>query len=1537
MHLSMPSSASPGTSGSAGKEPGRPSIPSPTGGQKLQKDEIQKTISRDNSENRENANPPAGVKDVNLAAARDVTLSLPASTSFNGAARVLGNWADCIEDLGPEADDAFTVVKGKKRRRESTNSPTAAAPSSNIGDARTSRRPQSSAGSVPRAQEIRTTRAHISEARARQASSSEEHCVYLEHGPELQPFHYLRALDRMLGGTAGVIQVSKVNGHQLLGLANRGLAERLINEGLEVEGTLLRAFPFRKRAERITVGNLPFFVEDSAIISALKPYGRVTSIAPKLMKAGPYTYNDGRREAFIVLHDGVTTERLPTRLDIPNKGEAWPAYLSSGIKCSRCHGQGHRRANCPLLAGRANTTRSAPPASPAGLQPTTTPAPPQRPTPQHSAPAPPLEISGASPAARAAIHPAGAPRPSPTAPSASPTEETPPAPPPVTPDPSSQAPRDPASQEILGPANITQDIEMTAVEESIPPSASSNKKCTRIDLAAFIKRSPSVSFAGTDALGLGREEVLDLLSSRTKAHKRGRHLTPPQSNALAGLVNQILDLRPGGDSNSTIYKVLRQVLSELRTGTAAVPPAPTLPAPRPAEPAPPAPQKRESTPAMATPPPPPSAQMEDTANNVNSPAGEGYAKFATSNDIATKKPSIGAVRAHKNWADILEYEDSENEDGYTVVQEGAVQEPEWPSLNTSTFAAKSAKVHKSEDSSINNVESKYVNLPAGASNANSAAAVGMQTKSPSKGAEKALKNWAETMEKDNNSEEGFTVVKSKKRRHDSPVAESNSTRANGPRGRPHRRGATTARIPQVQEVKATHAHIADARARQASSTQDQCVYIEHCPDFRPLHYLQAVDKVVGGAENITQLTRMNGHVLVGLATKALAARLVDQGLEIEGTILRTFPFRKRAERLLIGNLPFFVEDVAIIDALRPYGRVTSIAPIQFKAGEYAYTDGRREAYILLHDGAGSPQGQLPHACQADHRPQASSRPNRGFFTRRASTAQSACATVPCTSTPTPPEEVPGTAPVANARAPRSVAPQPTLPPPPTPPGEVPSPAVAAPCTPKATLSPQASLEPIEPMEVAPTEEETTGSTPAGRGKIRAQLNIILEQAHNRHNQRAWARHSERSLVHQVDIAFVQETNSFHLDQGQDLCLGYSAVVTPPVAISGSGLACVFGPGDRLGEMDGHQGGAARRGLRSAADDDGYVTRARKYIAAQLEASSVKADYPSLSDLSRAIHLRRPVSVVRDDDGRVIEGPDLRRKALAIFWPRFARATCDPAAGAAFIEGTITSIELDEEDPLHRTEITAHEVAAAIHRLPRGRAPGWDGLPCELLAVRKFLHGRPAACVRSLSAPRCLASIDAPEFNMPDPQGPQRSRPRWLWMHRVLASILLSPLEPHLPALVPECQTYAVEDATAGASPLAVVCVDLQSTFDCLDRGFLLSLLVSLRLPAAFVGWILLLYAGADATIRDGGFQTAAISLLNGGDMCMTEVTCFAANTSFKFILGAVYIHPGASMQDIGMLLWQGLGPYIHNSQYVPPFVQVDSSIPILLCGDFNKN
>ncbi|UYV79777.1 hypothetical protein LAZ67_18000613 [Cordylochernes scorpioides] len=420
----------------------------------------------------------------------------------------------------------------------------------------------------------------------------------------------MRAIDRMFGSTREVFQVTKMNGHFLVGLANRGMAERLVNEGLEVEGTLHRAFPFRKRAERITVGNLPFFVGDAAVISALSSFGRVTSIAPKLMKADPYVYNDGRREAFIILREGITIERLPTRLDISIKGEAWPAYLSSGIRCSRCRGQGHRRANCPLLAGRTNAPGPATPTSPTSVPSATAPGLPQQPSAQPSAsPSPTLELSDVPPASRAALLPPAAPRPPPPAPLALPVEDTSPAPPPAIPAPSLRAPGGSVNPQSSKSEPSARDIEMTAIEESSASSTSSSRTSMRDDLVAFIQRSPTVSFTGTDALGLGREEVLDLLSSRTKAQRKRGLLTPPQTDALAGLIKQILGLKPAGNTN--VYKILHQGKSELKKGLAAVPPTPPLPAPRPAGPTPPVPHGVETKPAMATPPPPLPTPMEE--------------------------------------------------------------------------------------------------------------------------------------------------------------------------------------------------------------------------------------------------------------------------------------------------------------------------------------------------------------------------------------------------------------------------------------------------------------------------------------------------------------------------------------------------------------------------------------------------------------------------------------------------------------------------------------------------------------------------------------------------------------------------------------------------------------------------------------------------------------------------------------------------------------------------------------------------------------
>ncbi|UYV66163.1 hypothetical protein LAZ67_4000529 [Cordylochernes scorpioides] len=1100
------------------------------------------------TKNQNYVNPSAGSQDANSAAPVDLA-AIPTS---DAAAQIRRNWADITEEVNPGAEEGFTLVQGRKRRRGSANSPTAAAPSSNPGGSRTICRPQPSAGSVPRAQEIRVTRAHIAEARARQASSSEEHCVYIEHSPELEPFHYLRALDRMLGGTAGVIQITKVNGHQLLGLTNRGLAERLISEGLEVEGTLLRAFPFRKRAERITVGNLPFFVADSAVITALSPYGRVTSIAPKQMKAGPYVYVDGRRDVFITLHEGITIERLPTRLDINIKGQAWPAYLSSGI-----------RAICPLLAGLANNTRTAPPTTPAGVPPPTTPAPPQRSAAQPPAPTPSnpaMEVCSAPPVARAALH-SSAPRPSPPAAPAFPMEETPPAPPPVTPAPSLQTP---GSRE---PAAPTPDVEMSIVEETFASSTSSAKNATRVDLDAFIEGLPSVSFAKTDALGLGREEVLDLLSSRTKAQRKGPLLSPPQCDALVGLIGQILDLKPGHTSN--LYKVLGQVKAELRT-TPAVPPTPTLPAPWPAKPTPPALHGEKTSPDIATPPPPLSTEFIDAcydqANDIiYELSDERYLETlsdigVTEGDIVEaiifpddREPLLRRLSTRKRTtlAGIVSAASERARSSDPFVREGLrilsemLPPPNLPSkaeqkpVRHGSLAQPCAELSANQDLQneipiVLRKNQNYVNPPAGGQDANSAAPVDLSLAAipTSNAAAQVRRNWADITEEVNpGAEEGFTLVQGRKRRRgsaNSPTAAAPSSNPGG--SRTIRRPQPSAgSVPRAQEIRVTRAHIAEARARQASSSEEHCVYIEHSPELEPFHYLRALDRMLGGTAGVIQITKVSGHQLLGLTNRGLAERLISEGLDVEGTLLRAFPFRKRAERITVGNLPFFVADSAVITALSPYGRVTSIAPKQMKAGPYVYVDGRRDVFITLHEGitierlptrldinikgqawpAYLSSGIRCSRCHGQGHRRAICPLLAGLANNTRTAPPTTPAGVPPPTTPAPPQrsaaqppaptpsnpamEVCSAPPVARAAL-HSSAPRPSPPAAPAFPMEE-TPPAPPPVTPAPSLQTPGSREPAAPtpdVEMSIVEETFASSTSSAKNATRVDLDAFIE-------------------------------------------------------------------------------------------------------------------------------------------------------------------------------------------------------------------------------------------------------------------------------------------------------------------------------------------------------------------------------------------------------------------------------------------------------------
>ncbi|UYV73455.1 hypothetical protein LAZ67_10003334, partial [Cordylochernes scorpioides] len=968
--------------------------------------------------------------------------------------------------------------------------------------------------------------------------------------------------------------------------------------------------------------------------------------------------------------------------------------------------------------------------------------------------------------------------------------------------------------------------------------------------------------------------------------------------------------------------------------------------------------------------------------------------------------------------------------------------PERPSTGSQPGEEFSPKTENMKNTKENSSENQIdANPPAGDMHVNLAAArddVTAPTTAASTSATTASPaslNWADSEMAEVDANEGYTVVKSQKRRLSSTPehAAKQASRPAERRGPQQQKRTTGPRSMPPQEIKATRANIAAARARQATTNHENCIFVELCPDIPDYSYIRAMSKLFGGPRDITQFHRMNGHYIVGLVNKDFANRLVADGLEIEGTSLKVFPFRKRAERIVVANLPSFVEDNTIVDALSQYGKVTSIAPILVKMGEFTFTDGRREAFILLREGVRLetlPTRLTIHSkgdtlsaflsfgikCSKCGK-QGHRRANCPSLARQNSSPRQAAS--PTDARPPPhlllllssqggrhlrPEH---RRPLSNRRKPSALADSGT--------GRRPQRAGQHHHSLGSRLQPHHPQDPPEDLGEDAYRRATMSFRIANinaRGLATGEICHLLRQ-------------------HHVDIAFVQETNAFHLGSGQDLCLSYSAVVLAhPVAISGSGLACVFGPGvavlqqrilwpghialatiDVRGEemtaiavhlaheprernrqlellaataaqedegacwiigdfnirdrgpsslsssdalaalldlaalvdvatqfdaahlptrvaMHGDQVESNRLDwilvpagvldrvsiyatshyhlsdhrlvllqvgppttavssptqprlaamLRSGLvlehlagyireleedtahdDDDGilwdrwttikaglladarslhdprhaasYIYRARRYIAAQLEASSIRADYPSRPDLARAICLRRPVSVIRDEQDNIIEGPELRRRAFATFQPRFARPTSDPAAGAAFIASSAptTTRELSEEDPLHRPDISPSEIANAIEHLPRGKAPGWDGLPCELLvAFNEDFFAEALARVFASSRPRDALPPSTRRSSIclvPKTRGGRGLdgyRPVALPSadYRVLAAILHRRLKPHLRTLVPECQTYAVpgrapswniamvtdaiEEATALGSPLAVM-------------------------------------------------------------------------------------------------------------------------------------
>ncbi|UYV62235.1 hypothetical protein LAZ67_1008329 [Cordylochernes scorpioides] len=1009
----------------------------------------------------------------------------PAVSPANDPPRAV-NWADVMDDQDASPNpNPFTVVS-RKRRRTSVHPRSSPAQSDNVT--------QKSANSLynkppakrpPLAQQIKATRQRIAQSRAQQSTITREQYVYLEHCQDFGRPQYLRALDKLIGGT-NILQLARMNGHVLVGLSTKVHADRLIEDGLEIEETLLKAFPFRKRAEKVIISNLPLFVEDSEVMAALRPYGQITSIAPVFLTEGGFTFADSRREMFILLNEGMKLERLPLRLAIKSMGETLPAFLSYGVKCSRCQRQGHRRANCPLKT--------------------------------------PAEVSGQAPSNVAT--PVTAPTGQPT--SASPASSTVATAPAVTSGTIASTPSPAVAQKSAPQQDKTKFVQIEAIsgkeDETQVSIPSRGGPKTRQQLKELLESIPNSPLEEAEHLGLDKDEELPMSFRLASINVRGLAARERSIELCHFLRQHRIDVAFVQETNTSSLDTIQDLC--LGYLAAVVPPT------------------------------------------------------------AIRGSGLACIFAP----------------GVAVLGQRIL----WPGH----ISIVSLDVHGQEVSVIN---CHLSHIP--------------------------------------------------RERHQ-----------------------------QLQIIAATAVQenswvLGDLNINEESTN----------------------DTASGSVEALSELLDQTALVDVAILFDAthIPTRVASYGSRVDAS---------RLDRIL---LPSSFSD-----------RV-----VQYSTIHYRLSDHRA---VLLQLG------------------------------------------------------------------------------------------------------------------VPPSPRQPCVAAMLRSGLVVEHLATIIER---------------------TSTAIADMT-------GEDLWRSWSSIKT-----------------DLLAEV-------RSLNVPRVADDD-HIVRARRFLQARLEAASTEADYPSLPNLGHTLRMCRPARTnFRDEEGNIIEGTELRRRVYSILQRRFASQSCDSNAATEFIQGTTTPLILEDDDPLLRSEISATEIATAIRRLPLGRAPGWDDLPCEFYmayedffvnALKRVYEASQLAGVLPTSTRRSTICLVPKSHGGPGLCG---YRPISLPTtdYRILGNVLLRRLRPHLPVLVPQCQTYAVpgrspswnisrvrdevDAAVRTGSPLAVISTDLESAFDTLDRGFLVSLMVSLRLPQVFIGWFLLLYSGADATVRAGGLHTKPFQLLNGVRQgCAISAAMFSLATS----------------------------------------------------------
>ncbi|KAF8060290.1 hypothetical protein HT031_004825 [Scenedesmus sp. PABB004] len=209
-------------------------------------------------------------------------------------------------------------------------------------------------------------------------------------------------------------------------------------------------------------------------------------------------------------------------------------------------------------------------------------------------------------------------------------------------------------------------------------------------------------------------------------------------------------------------------------------------------------------------------------------------------------------------------------------------------------------------------------------------------------------------------------------------------------------------------------------------------------------------------------------------------------------------------------------------------------------------------------------------------------------------------------------------------------------------------------------------------------------------------------------------------------------------------------------------------------------------------------------------------------------------------------------------------------------------------------LTFAEATAALASLPRGAAPGSDGLTCEAYAALWEVLGEPlvqalnyhylnqAAGAPQLAATQRLGLITLIHKGGQPREAVSSYRPITLLNTdtKIAAKAIVQRLAPALGSIVDGTQTAfvpgrdiadnvlmhleAIDHARETRAPGCLLFLDFAKAYDRLDRGWLFRCLARMGLPDATTRWVRLLLAGTRARVAfNGGHVSREFSVASG--------------------------------------------------------------------------